>query len=31
MFQGLMERLEEFVEPYAASLNGPGQRRHAAG
>jgi SRSO17 transposase len=30
MFQGLVERLEEFVEPYAASLNEPEQRRHAA-
>jgi SRSO17 transposase len=30
MFQGLRKRLEAFVEPYAASLQEPEQRRHAA-
>jgi SRSO17 transposase len=28
-FRGIVERLEEFVEPFAASLNGVAQREHA--
>ncbi len=28
--QGLLKRLEAFAEPFAKSLNGPQQRRHAA-
>jgi len=30
LIQGLFERLESFVEPFAASLDQPEQRRHAA-
>src|SRR5665213_3106282 len=30
LMQGLLERLESFVEPFAESLEQPEQRRHAA-
>jgi SRSO17 transposase len=30
MLRGLLTRLETFVEPFAAALGGPEQRRHAA-
>jgi hypothetical protein len=31
LMRGLFDRLETFVEPFAASLDQPERRRHAAG